>query len=502
MVILDNLVLREGLEGIGLTEGAKVVLGWVLECPMGSVSDYVALGCGDPSAVYSRLWELQAVGLVECHSLGATRSKVNRWWVSERGLGLVGLSDLVWQQPGSLSQLLGRLPSVEWFYQVAGSLPGVGKVEAFRWFTGASWDAAVRFERGWVALFWSGLLQTEGRVRQLFSGLAADLRNFSAEYGAARPGLLVFVASDLWQREVVLRTARLFGVEGMVQVWCAEDESVRGVRVVGESAGWVYQELGLRDEGGWTLSDRLAESLWSQGKGVGSNRALSLVAEWPNMKSVFGRQCFREESGSKYVLQLMRDLVGMRLVRKRGERSLRYRVNGRGYSVLAARDRVPSGVMLAGVKGPEGDAVKRMEVHEEGVMRCVGGLMESGVYAAAGWRSWEGVERGALVPDAMVNVTEGPYGPGWHYLEYERYVRGEFRCRRKLKGYSASDRRDVWPLLMVVWDEGVEGVFHRVGAELGVLMLTTTMERLRRHGAAGNSDCWSMYGRKVYLGAW
>ena len=502
MVILDNLLSREGLEGLGLSEGAKTVLTWVVECPMGSVGDYVALGCGDSSSVYSRLWELQAVGLVECYSLGATRGKVNRWWVSQRGLELLGLFDFAWQQPGSLSQLLGRLPSVEWFYQVAGSVPGMGRLESFQWFTGAAWDAAVRFERGWVALFWSGLLQTEGRVRQLFSGLAGDLRTFSVEYGAARPGLLVFVASDLWQREVVLRTARLYGVENMVQVWCAEDESVRGVRVVGQSVGWVYQDMALRDEGGWTLSDRLADSLWSQGKGVGSNRALSLVAEWPNMRSGFGRQCFQEESSSKYVLRLMRELVGMRLVSKRGERSSRYRVNGRGYSVLAARDRVPSGVMLAGVKGPEGHAVRRMEAHEEGVMRCVGGMMENGVFAAAGWRSWEGVERGAIVPDAMVNVTEGPYGPGWHYLEFERYVRGEFRARRKLKGYAASDRREVWPLLMVVWDDSVEGVFHRVGSELGVLMLTTTMERLRRHGPAGNASCWSMYGRGVYLGAW
>ena len=502
MVILDSLSGCEGLERLDVSEGAKAVLSWVLECPMGSVGDYVALGGLDQSRVYARLWELQALGLVEYYSLGATRGKVNRWWVSQLGLERLGLMDLAWQQPGSLGQLLGRLPSVKWFYGVAASLPGMGRLESFQWFTGSSWDAAVRFERGWVALFWSGLLQTEGRLRQLFSGLAGDLRRYSVEFGAARPGLLVFVASDLWQRELVLRTARLFGVEGMVQVRCVKDESVRGAVTVNGSAGWVYQSLGYRDEGGWALPDRLADCLWSQGFGVGSNRLLDLVAEWPKMKSAFGRRCFAGDGGSKYVLRLLRELVGMSLVKKEGERSLRYRVSGRGYSVLAARDRVPSGVMLAGVKGPEGAAVRRMELHEDGVMFAVGGMIEGGLSVASGWRSWEGVEGGAIVPDAMVYVTEGPYGPGWHYLEYERYVRGEFRARRKLRGYAANDRREVWPLMIVVWDEVVEGIFHRVGSELGVLMLTSTMERLRRHGPVGNAMCWSMYGRGVYVGAW
>ena len=135
-------------------------------------------------------------------------------------------------------------------------------------------------------------------------------------------------------------------------------------------------------------------------------------------------------------------------------------------------------------------------------MNAVGGMVEAGLSVASGWRSGEGMEGGAIVPDAMVYVTEGPYGPEWHYLEYERYVRGEFRARRKLRGYAANDRREVWPLMIVVWDETVEGIFHRVGSELGVLMLTSTMERLRRHGPAGNSACWSMYGRGVYVGAW
>lgn len=70
MVILDSLSECDGLERLDVSEGAKAVLSWVLECPMGSVGDYVALGGLDQSRVYARLWELQALGLVEYYSLG------------------------------------------------------------------------------------------------------------------------------------------------------------------------------------------------------------------------------------------------------------------------------------------------------------------------------------------------------------------------------------------------------------------------------------------------
>ena len=68
----------------------------------------------------------------------------------------------------------------------------------------------------------------------------------------------------------------------------------------------------------------------------------------------------------------------------------------------------------------------------------------------------------------------------------------------------------IWPVtvgsggrfLIVVWNEEVEAVFHELGRAAGLMMLTATMDRLRRFGPAGNSECWSMYGQRVYLGSW
>ena len=55
---------------------------------------------------------------------------------------------------------------------------------------------------------------------------------------------------------------------------------------------------------------------------------------------------------------------------------------------------------------------------------------------------------------------------------------------------------------MVVWNDDVERAFHEIGRSAGLLMLTATMERLRRFAPAGNSECWSMYGQRVYMGNW
>ena len=502
MVILDSLTGAEALENLGLSEGAKALMPSLVELPLASASDVAGLLNGDVSGAYARLWELHGARLVECHPLGATKSKVNRWWVTEHGLDAVGFGGLAWQQPWTLSQVLDRLPAAEWFYHVAFNMKGLGELRNFQWFTGISWDAAARYDRGWVAFFWSGILQVEARLRAVLGQLAGDLRSHSVDGGAAWPALLVFVASDQWQQELVIQVTRLFGLEEMVQVWCVADGSVRGAQSGVGRGGWVFQEFEMRDMGGWSWPDRLADCLWSQGYGGGSNRLLSLVGEWPEMRSVFAGRALGGDGNSKHFLKVLRQLVDLRLVSRTGGRKARYRLTSRGYWVMASRDRVPNNVMLAGVKGPVGASARRLALHEDGVMQMVGSFSQGGLATGAGWRWWEGLEGGAIVPDAMVYVGDGPFGPGWHFVEYERYVRGTFRAERKLRGYLAGDRRERWPLLIVVWNEEVEAVFHELGRAAGLLMLTATMDRLRRFGPAGNSECWSMYGQRVYVGSW
>ena len=97
-------------------------------------------------------------------------------------------------------------------------------------------------------------------------------------------------------------------------------------------------------------------------------------------------------------------------------------------------------------------------------MELVGKFAAAGLVGAAGWRCWEHMGgSGGIAPDGLVYVEHSPYGPGWHYLEYERSARGRSRVERKMRGYASPQRINDWPVLMVVWDREAEAVFQQVG---------------------------------------
>ena len=487
--------------GLRLSGPAARVLQLLFNHPLASAADLGLLRGGQsPSGFYSALWELSSSGYAANALLGCTRPRCARWWLTAAGMDALGLSALSAGYEWRLCQLLPRLPMAEWFYQAAAAQTGLGPLEEFQWSSRAAWDAAARYRDGWAAFFWSGAMQVESRLSGQLAGLADDLSRHSMLSGGAFPSLMVFVASDRWQAEVVFRVVRRLALEDVVQVWCASDGSVRGRRWPGQGLGWVSQVPAFGGNGGWLWADRVASSLWADGSGVGFNRILGLAAEWPGMRSSLARRGFQEKGESKWALRLLRELTGRELVERSGERPYRYSLDRRGYYLLASRDRVANSQLPPGVRGHTGPVGRRLRAHEDGLMDLAGGFLEAGLPAAAGWRSWENLRRGSIMPDAMVYLPESPYGPGWHYVEYERYARGRYRAEKKLRGYASPRRREEWPVLVACWDAAAEGVFQGVAQEWGVSMLTTTMERLERYGPVGNESCWSMFGRPVYLG--
>ena len=108
MALLDSLVEQEALRRLPVSEHSRSLLPAVVEFPLGNAADLALVPGRDHSNVYPRLWELHGAGLVGCESLGATRGRSSRWWVTQKGLGEIGLGGLAWQQPWlSLSFLRG-----------------------------------------------------------------------------------------------------------------------------------------------------------------------------------------------------------------------------------------------------------------------------------------------------------------------------------------------------------------------------------------------------------
>ena len=502
-MVLDPAGLLEDVhvEDLHLSGSTEQLLPVVAAMPLASAVDYSAVVGKTPSYSYSRLWELKDAGLLRPVSLGATKPRALRWFLTQEGINRLAIFSPHWHEEYALSRLLERLPMVEWFYQAAVGLPGLGGLEHFRWFNDVAWDAAARYRDGWAAFFWSGVMQRESRVKETFTRLGEDLVHHSVLGPDPYPGFLCFVVSDPWQRELVFRVAREFDCAEVLRVWCVSDGTVAGGREPGLSRGWVQQLPVGRDMGGWDWEQRVADSYWARQSAFGGTRLLDSVAEWPGMTSKFGKKLFQEAGSSRWVQRLFKSLHQGGLITRDevGRGSFRYSVCQKGFNLLALRDRVSNNRLPSGVRPlPVGP---RLQDEEDRIMDLMGEFAAAGVVGAAGWRCREHMGgSGGIAPDGLVYVEHSPYGPGWHYLEYERSARGRNRVERKMRGYASPRRMNDWPVLMVVWDREAELMVQQVGQPAGVPMLTSTVERIKKHRAVGDPLRWSMYGEAMGLG--
>ena len=487
-----------------LSGTSKEVGSLLMEMPLASAGDLGAVLKKDPHGVYGYLRELRGRGYIDGLELGWSKAGVMRWWLTDAGLEGALVRYWAAHDRGGRGRLLQVLPGVEWFYQVVSEIEGLGRFEEFVWLDRLGIDAAARFERGWVGLSWSGVLQSEPYIRSRLEGLAVDFRRLAAFGGDAWPALFCFVVSDSWQGVLVNRVLRDMGLLDRVGIWNASDGSRSGVVDLPAGRGWIVQEPRLRDEGPWTWERRVQSSPWagSNTGGVRLLRGLDLVYEWGGLELGLGRAVFQEGQRGRNFYRLVKDLEGLGLVEKIVQgREVRLGVSRSGLHHLVLRDRVGYDLVDGASVEEIVNGEYRIRSHEALLRGLMGEFARVGCDIACGDRSWEHMgSSGGLSPDGMVFLSDSPYGTGWHYVEMERRAQGVRRVEAKVRGYASDRRQDRWPVLMACADERVEGYFHDVGEQMGgVPMLTCTLARLKEFGAVGNYDCWQMYGQFVPL---
>ena len=325
----------------GVGEGALRVLNVLVDIPLATARDLTDLTGFSPSMVYLRLGQLKDLGLVDSVSLGWSFALSMRWFLTDSGLLALGRLGSTWHEEPARCRLLDRLPSVEWFYPAAVGVRDMGAFEGFRWFDNVSLDAMARYEQGWIALFWSGFFQSEDRIASRFARLGPDLRQMSVSPELPWPGLLLFVVSDHWQRELVYRAARRYYLDDRVSVLCIRDGSRSGLGNCKPSRGWVHQPVRFRDLGGWGWERRLAESLWSGRRGIVLGRVLDAVSQWPGVTLNMVRQAVGEAPGGRSAQRACLELFDRGLIgRVRDRGGYRYMTTTKGVDFIARRDRV------------------------------------------------------------------------------------------------------------------------------------------------------------------
>ena len=451
--------------------------------------------------VYSALNVLVDRALVRYQELGCSTPQIRRYHFTPEGRHAARAANPLWHEEGLLALLLDRLILPEWVYQVAAWQESLGPIQEFSWYHEVPWEAAVRYRNGWVMIFWSGLLDRMNQVRGAFRNLADGLERYTPSGEMAFPDLLIFVVSDTWQGELVRRAAADLGMEDRLQLWSVREGSVTGAHGRTTGYGRLLPWRGHRLLGDWPLAARLRDSLWAQGSGALSTALLDCSLEWPEATTAFATQYARGLGDRKTVRQQQVLLAksGYLLRSQWDGRTAAFTIDNKGYQIVGNRDRVFTGIIPRRHLSIEGARPDTVRPHELGLrMGLMAHCYELGLPAAEGQRSWEHLGRaGGISPDALLRLNEGPFGPGWNYMEYELRARGQTRVEAKLRSYGSFLRQDTWPVLLVARDDRAEALFQSEGHVNGIKLLTTTVRRL--HGL-GVRECWSLYGKQVRVG--
>ena len=583
-----------------LPEGQRRSLRALIQTPLIGGEDLAQLHGRNPSGVHASFRGLRGRELAASVQLGCLRPQTERHFLpdwAQRGLGLISAS---WHQPARLNRLLERFPSVEWLYQAGAAVTDLGAFCEWQWVDAVGFDAAARYEEGWVCFFWVGPLRVESRFAELVEGLGEDLESMAVGDPRPRPSLLCCVASDRYQVEMILGVARRWGMDDWVRVWCIADDAWYGAVGHLPGRGWIRQPAYRRKAGPGAWEHRVRESLWSWdsnlhpahnlrralpaikaapygaeiAKLVGASmntvraagepeatmqtmvrlideveqfigqqcecagtagragakscpaheaaeilrrvvghihrpvgtqdiaRTLYAVAEWPGSTVAMVRALLREKSHSRRAQRALMRMTDLGLlVRWKAGTRYRYRVSEAGMRIVAAFDRATPSVLWQRIQIERWRDPGSFTTHEYGVVDLMRQFAAAGCPVANGWREWEDMGAyGAIAPDAVAFLQFGPFGAGWHYLEYELSAKARSRMAQKLHGFDSPRRKNAWPLLMVCANDAAERNASQWAIQHGVQVATTTIKRLRDHSAVGNEQCWQVAGESVQLG--
>ena len=493
-----------------LSRGVADVLALLRWVSLASADDIGAILSRPVSGVLRALGRLRGLGLVESGQLGCTMRQRGRWYFTDLCLERTGLAGVTWHDEAARCRLLEILPALEQFYQVVGAVQTMGHLIEFQWLDsmgvdGPSCDAVVRYEGGWSALFWCGSLLSETILADRLTRFPVDCQELALGAPRPWPNRLCLVVMDEWQQELASRVLRDLGMEGQASVHCVADGTVTGPIHAGAGTGWVYQPLRKRsDRGSWEGS--LETSQWSGAGGLESARVLEALVQWPGSRLRFLKAVLKEGEDQNRVRETCRRMAPAGLILQVGEgRNARYFATPKGLRLRAGQDRVHysdarrrTGLSQWQEASPTTLRHTVSAPHEDGLRDLLSHFMYGGCPVANGTRYTEHLgDQGGIAPDAVVRLTDSPYGPLWHFVEYERSARRRSRVEEKLRGYGSQRRRDRYPVILVCWDDRAEAAFQGQGRDLGLAMVTTTLKRLRQPGSA---ECWSLYGQPAILG--
>ena len=483
----------------GLSDGDLWALERLEHLPLASVMDLADCFGRGYTTCYKAFRRLEAAGVVGGADVSVGWRRQRRFWVVDSGAAGT-LPGSMWRHsPQLVTRLVENIGGVEAAYRLVAVAVQDGeperRLQEFRWRreSDVPYDAAARFNDGWMVLLWSGVWQDRASLRSRLERM-----NWGPDpWGGGanvRPGRYCFLVPDAWQAELVRRATREFGMSDISVVFCLSDRTVSGDFDLARSRGWIAGTRNSEWVAASDLTDVLQSSLLSDDSGRILYRVMTTLEQWPGLNARAVSELSR--------LNWARVSAALERLEERG---LVWRLDHGGYglheswlAMAARRDRVWNGRpgKMFGRQQVQKLYAGRIGNHEKGLAALMGRFVQAGCPVAPGWRGVEpmgGV--GQLAPDGMVQISEGPFGAGWYYVEYELRARHPTTVGRKLRGYQAELRSDRCPALVVCRPAAVAH-FYELGQ--GLDLLVATVSDARKGPVTGDGGTvWRRFGEPV-----
>ena len=386
--------------------------------------------------------------------------------------------------------LAARILAVQTIYRMSLELDLIRPDGAFQWHTDRAYDAVAGRPGHWVALFWSGCWEDKAAIRRRLYRFGEDLRG-------AWPTILAFAVPDGWQAQILQEVLHQFHLTAHAAIWVAVADSwalLPPTQTPRASAGWPRPpkptpppSLASGRDFARFLEDRaFTGPAGSKRPASSTMQKVQLVLEqWPAVRPTHIRDLLPKSANGA---QIAGALFCMKDLALATEADGVWRLSPEAATRAAHRDRVTSGRTV----GKQPGTLRRLRNHDWPVIKIASEFQEQGSDIAPGWRAVDDAgPAGKLDPDAVIYLRSGPYGPGWHYLEYERRAKTSAAIAHKLRSYFMPERSNDWPVIFVVASQGAERLFWQHGQ--GLKLITAVAQ-----GQSPPRD-WRCFGDPVAL---
>lgn len=464
--------------------------------PFATAGEIAAVYSRSVNGIHARLPRLQDAGFLESVPLTVGRRTAVRWWVSPRNTFGPYAGRSLHHPSGLLARLVDNLPMVGMVYSLLADICAAAPRRSllqFQWYRRAPFDAAALFDDCWVVFNWSGLWHDQGRITDRMVKLPEGFPGGRLP-GSLWPARTVWFALDQWQAHLVSRAAAsldrtdetvIVGPDGLLS-GSFQYMTARGDSLPPLPATWLDDA---------DIAALLPQSISAAPEGPLLHRVMGLVEQWPGigyrplrlMTRVSGR---RLSAALQFLLE-------RRLLLK-PESGSHYLPHQSWLAHAARRDRVWSGrpARRFSAANLDGYYTGRIADHERGLIALMARFAEAGLPTAAGWRGILNMgTRGQFSPDGFVHLTSGPFGPGWHCVEYERRAASPSTVDKKLSPFRALPVHERYPMLVVCRARAAP-LFAQAAGDLP--LLTATLEEVRSGPLVGvGNTVWRRHGAPV-----